>query len=93
VLLAGPDGAAWRDAALAAAGSLEITLDAYVVGAAFLDDPHGAFQDAYGISPSGAVLVRPDGFTGWRAASLADDPERLLQAALRSLLGRDDGTP
>src|SRR6185437_6754816 len=93
VLLAGAGGAAWRAAALAAAGSLGITLDAYVAGDAFLDDPHGNFPDAYGISPSGAVLVRPDGFTGWRAASLADDPERLLQAALESLLCRDDGTP
>ncbi|HET9974848.1 MAG TPA: FAD-dependent monooxygenase [Streptosporangiaceae bacterium] len=93
VLLAGPEGAAWRDAALAAAGSLGVTLDAHVAGDADLDDPHGSFPDAYGISPSGAVLVRPDGFTGWRAASLADDPEQLLQAALRSLLCRDDGTP
>jgi len=93
VLLAGPDGAAWRDAAPAAAGPLGVSLDAYVAGDAFLDDPHGAFPDAYGISPSGAVLVRPDGFTGWRAASLADDPEQRLQAALRSLLCRDDGTP
>jgi len=25
-----------------------------------------AFLDAYGISPSGAVLVRPDGFVAWR---------------------------
>jgi len=93
VLLAGPDGTAWRDAALAAAGSLGITLDAYVAGGPGLSDPDGCFPAAYGISPSGAVLVRPDGFTGWRAASLADDPEQLLQAALRSLLCRDDGTP
>jgi 2-polyprenyl-6-methoxyphenol hydroxylase-like FAD-dependent oxidoreductase len=93
VLLAGPDGAAWREAALTAAGSLGITLEAYVAGGPGLSDPDGCFPAAYGISPSGAVLVRPDGFTGWRAASLADDPERLLQAALRSLLGRDDGTP
>ncbi|HEU5386110.1 MAG TPA: FAD-dependent monooxygenase [Streptosporangiaceae bacterium] len=94
VLLAGPDGAAWRDAAQPVAGSLGITLDAYVAGGGpGLSDPDGGFPDAYGISPSGAVLVRPDGFTGWRAASLADDPERLLQAALKSLLCRDDGTP
>jgi 2-polyprenyl-6-methoxyphenol hydroxylase-like FAD-dependent oxidoreductase len=94
VLLAGPEGAAWRDAALAAAGSLGVTVEAYVVGGGpGLSDPDGGFPDAYGISPSGAVLVRPDGFTGWRAASLADDPEQVLQAALRSLLCRDDGTP
>ena len=92
-LLAGPDGGAWRDAAVAAAGRLGVALDAYVVGKAGLDDPHGAFPDAYGISPSGAVLVRPDGFTGWRAVAAASAPQDTLRSALKSLLCRADGTP
>jgi 2-polyprenyl-6-methoxyphenol hydroxylase-like FAD-dependent oxidoreductase len=93
VLLAGPDGRAWRDAAAAAAGRLGVALDAYVAGDDFLDDPHGAFPDAYGISPSGAVLVRPDGFTGWRAAGARAEPEQALRSALESLLCRTGGTP
>jgi putative polyketide hydroxylase len=93
VLLAGPEGAAWREAALAAAGSLGVTVDAYVVGGPGLSDPDGGFPDAYGISPSGAVLVRPDGFTGWRAAAVASAPPETLRSALKSLLCRADGTP
>src|SRR5512142_80500 len=93
VLVAGPDGGAWRDAAVAAAGRLGVALDAYVVGQAGLDDPHGSFPEAYGISPSGAVLVRPDGFTGWRAVAAASAPQDTLRSALKSLLCRADGTP
>jgi 2-polyprenyl-6-methoxyphenol hydroxylase-like FAD-dependent oxidoreductase len=97
VLLAGPQGRAWRDAALAAAGELGVALDAYVTGDAGLADsggladPGGRFPGAYGISPAGAVLVRPDGFVGWRAAGLPGQPDKTLRSALRSLLCREDG--
>jgi 2-polyprenyl-6-methoxyphenol hydroxylase-like FAD-dependent oxidoreductase len=77
VLLAGPEGRAWHDAALAAAGELGVTLDAHVLP---------EILGAYGISPSGAVIVRPDGFVGWRAAGAADDPEQALRQVLTSLL-------
>lgn len=33
-----------------------------------LADADSGFCAAYGISPDGAVLVRPDGFVAWRAA-------------------------
>jgi 2-polyprenyl-6-methoxyphenol hydroxylase-like FAD-dependent oxidoreductase len=93
VLLAGPDGGAWHDAALAAAGELGVALDAHVVGGAGLADPGGCFPGAYGISPAGAVVVRPDGFVGWRAADAADAPEKVLRQVLQSLLCREDGKP
>ena len=32
-----------------------------------LADADSGFCTAYGISPDGAVLVRPDGFVAWRA--------------------------
>jgi hypothetical protein len=38
------------------------------------------------------VLVRPDGFVGWRALGASDQPEKTLRSALQSLLGREDGT-
>jgi 2-polyprenyl-6-methoxyphenol hydroxylase-like FAD-dependent oxidoreductase len=93
VLLAGPEGRPWRDAALAAAGELGLALDAYVTGDAGLADPGDCFPAAYGISPAGAVLVRPDGFVGWRATDAPDQPEKTLRSALQSLLCREDGTP
>ena len=58
-------------------------LDAWRVGGD-LTDPEGSFPERFGISPSGALLVRPDGFVCWRAASLTTDPA----AALREALGR-----
>jgi 2-polyprenyl-6-methoxyphenol hydroxylase-like FAD-dependent oxidoreductase len=94
VLLAGPEGDAWRAAALAAAAELGVALDACLVGGTDPDalaDPGGSFPAAYGISPSGAVVVRPDGFVGWRAVAAAGAPEEALRQALRSLLCREDG--
>jgi hypothetical protein len=76
VMLAGADGGAWCDAARAAAGRLGVGLAAYLVAdgdgvAAGVDRLTGdasGFLDAYGLSPGGAVLVRPDGVVAWRAA-------------------------
>jgi 2-polyprenyl-6-methoxyphenol hydroxylase-like FAD-dependent oxidoreductase len=93
VLLAGPEGRAWPAAAPAVADRLGLPLDAHLVGGAGLADAEGSFPEAYGISPSGAVLVRPDGFVGWRAVEAAGAPEQALRQALESLLCRGDGKP
>ena len=76
VLLTGARGATWRDLARDAARPLGVGLDAYQVAdgeageqaAGELADADSGFCAAYGISPDGAVLVRPDGFVAWRAA-------------------------
>jgi hypothetical protein len=39
------------------------------------------------------VLVRPDGFVGWRAADAAGAAEDTLRQALQVLLCREDGKP
>jgi 2-polyprenyl-6-methoxyphenol hydroxylase-like FAD-dependent oxidoreductase len=90
VLLAGPEGQAWRAAALDAARELGVRLDAYLVGDAELGDPGGSFPAAFGISVCGAVLVRPDGFVGWRAGAASPAPEEDLRRVLRRLLCRED---
>ncbi len=74
VLLAGPEGNAWR----ASAG---LGIKVILVGEGGIADPENAFLRAYGITPSGAVLVRPDGFVVWRGESAQD-----LSGALSSLL-------
>ncbi len=81
VLLAGPDGAGWCSALA------RPWLGCYRVGADLIDRDAG-FLTTYGLSASGAVLVRPDGFVCWRAEGLVDDPRGLLVGALRSTLGR-----
>ena len=95
VLLAGPEGGAWKDAALAVAKRLGVSLDCYVVGSDGLVDAAGSFPGSFGISLSGAVLVRPDGFVGWRAVTAANAPEDALRQALQVLLcrGESEGRP
>src|SRR5262249_39241689 len=78
VLLAGAEGGAWRKAAVAAAQPLRLALDCHCVGAPSLRDPEGRFPEAYGLAPSGAALVRPDGFIAWRARAIEEAPDRAL---------------
>jgi hypothetical protein len=40
----------------------------------------------YGLEPSGAVLVRPDGFVGFRSVSRVEDELKALTGALRQIL-------
>jgi hypothetical protein len=42
---------------------------------------------AYGVDESGAVLVRPDGYVGWRSASMAKDPVAALGGAMATIMG------
>jgi 2-polyprenyl-6-methoxyphenol hydroxylase-like FAD-dependent oxidoreductase len=87
VLLAGSEGSEWEAAARAVAGALPgLDLDAHVVGRGGLRDPEGRFAAAFGLSASGAALVRPDGFVAWRAKSLAADPRGALAGALDAVL-------
>ena len=86
VLLAGADGAAWRDAALQVANRLDIRLVARRIGAGGdLVDVDGGWPSVYGVSSSGAVLVCPDGLVGWRAEEGVEYPEQTLEAVLADL--------
>ena len=82
MLLAGPDGNAWFDAAPAAAARFTgLQLEAHRI----VDD---GFTAAYGLSSSGATLVRPDGFVAWRANSSGGDPGAELARVLSTILAR-----
>ena len=70
VLIAGPDGEAWRRAAADTSSSLGVQITCHRLGAGIELVGHTAsFCEAYGIGPSGASLVRPDGYIAWRAPS------------------------
>ncbi|GHO85538.1 FAD-dependent monooxygenase [Dictyobacter formicarum] len=93
VLFAGPNGQHWKEAAQNAKDVLHIPLDSYQIGteAGDLIDTENWFCDAYGITPTGAVLVRPDGFIGWRSKGAEEskqEAQRALIGALSSLLFR-----
>lgn len=49
-----------------------------------------AFERAFGVSTSGACLVRPDGVIGWRSRQLSDARNGALIAVLAALLARPD---
>ena len=87
VLLAGRDGAAWREAARRVAGPSRPALVAYTVGGAELADPGGAWASAYEVDEDGAVLVRPDGHVAWRSRSRASDPATTLGTVMDEVLG------
>jgi 2-polyprenyl-6-methoxyphenol hydroxylase-like FAD-dependent oxidoreductase len=89
VLLAGPEGDAWAEAAEAAAPRFPgLELDVYRVGGD-LADPDSKFCAAYGVTPSGASLVRPDGHVAWRSAVAEADPVAALKRALGAVLARN----
>ena len=73
VLLTGADGAAWQKAARSQ--SIDVRQIA-----------HPDFCDAYGISPQGSVLARPDGFVAWRARSADAAPAATLARAMAAIL-------
>jgi 2-polyprenyl-6-methoxyphenol hydroxylase-like FAD-dependent oxidoreductase len=88
-LLAGPEGNSWCESAKAAGRQLGVAVDVHRVGADGLRDPDSAFGAAYGIAPTGAVLVRPDGFVGWRAKTGEGASAEKISSALSSLLCRE----
>ncbi|WP_405143243.1 FAD-dependent monooxygenase [Sphaerisporangium sp. NBC_01403] len=88
VLLTGPDGGPWAEAAGDAARNLGLTLDLHAIGGSSdLADPDGRFPSAYGVTPTGAVLVRPDGVIAWRSPDGTAPQD--LEHALRRVLHRN----
>lgn len=45
----------------------------------------GQWHERYGITSSGACLVRPDGFVAWRAATSVREPEHAINRALSDM--------
>jgi 2-polyprenyl-6-methoxyphenol hydroxylase-like FAD-dependent oxidoreductase len=72
VLIAGPQGVAWREAT----HGLPVEL-------CTLTAP--SLRAAYGIGPTGASLVRPDGFVAWRATEAPADPRGALARVLAAV--------
>lgn len=85
VLLIGSAGESWRTA-VDELDSEPIPIVVYKVGAnADLLDLEGHWCEIYGITSSGAVLVRPDGQVAWRSQTMVLDPKKVLQRCLSLL--------
>ena len=79
VFLTGSQGSSWCACGAEGARAAGIELDVRQV-----DDP--VFAEAYGITPSGAVAVRPDGFIGWRAQTGEEASATTVRRVLESLM-------
>jgi putative polyketide hydroxylase len=79
-LLLGAGGGAWRPADPA-----RFNLQVVQVGQDPLTESETDLHSAYGISPTGAVLVRPDGHVAWRAISAGPNPWAELSTVLESI--------
>ncbi|MFE5913064.1 FAD-dependent oxidoreductase [Streptomyces wedmorensis] len=92
VLLSSEDGD-WHTAATRVARQLSVPLDPYRIGAgpdAELSPASDTdWAEVHGVTPDGAVLVRPDGFVAWRSEGASADPGAALRQALTAILGRD----
>ncbi|WP_432095000.1 FAD-dependent monooxygenase [Streptomyces sp. bgisy100] len=91
-LLTGPDGGAWLDALPEAAAAQGVTVAGHRIGGTDdltdLTDAVTPWPRSVGISDSGALLVRPDGFIGRRIPALGEAPGEELRRVLASLLCR-----
>jgi hypothetical protein len=71
----------WSAAAASVSKQLGIAIQFIHVGKAIQFEDPQAFQTGFGVSASGASLVRPDGHVAWRAAerpTAAETPETVL---------------
>ena len=90
LLSAGGGSGDWHAAAARLAQRLAVPLDSYRIG----DGPDAELSpasdtdwaEAHGVTPGGAVLVRPDGFVAWRSEGASPDPETALEHALTAIL-------
>ncbi|GHF65497.1 FAD-dependent oxidoreductase [Streptomyces mashuensis] len=77
VLLTGAHGRPWADAARQAAERLGVPLTVHTVADDGTLRPAGdrPWTEAFGVTDSGAVLVRPDAFVAWRTPGLTNDAD------------------
>jgi len=90
VLLTGPDNAGWVRAADQVSAELAVPVKVLGLGTDLVavDELIGDLLGRYGLEPAGALLVRPDGFVGFRSADRVDDERKALSGALRQILDR-----
>jgi putative polyketide hydroxylase len=85
VLLVGPQADKWCVAAREAAQQfVPFDLVCRRLGRD-LNDADGRCLEAYGLTTTGATLVRPDGFVCWRATTIAEDPIGALAQAFAAV--------
>ncbi|PEI39100.1 FAD-binding monooxygenase [Bacillus pseudomycoides] len=87
VLLTGSENSTWLVAAHIVSSHLGVNMKVYRVclNGDFIDRD-GVFRKLYGVKPKGAVLIRPDGFIGWRTENAVLNESVVLEGVMNNLL-------
>ncbi|PEG09381.1 FAD-binding monooxygenase [Bacillus wiedmannii] len=87
VLLTGVDNSFWAEAVYDVSSKLGININVYRVGVSgdFIAQEN-VFRELYGIENEGVVLIRPDGFIGWRSEKAVVNPDVILEEVMSNLL-------
>lgn len=89
-LLTGVSGESWREAAAEVSLALGIEIRVKVIGfGQQYPDTYGDYARMSELDESGALLVRPDMFIGWRAPDASESSLDQLLVAMKSILGRN----
>ncbi|HEX7987245.1 MAG TPA: hypothetical protein VF616_27310, partial [Duganella sp.] len=75
----------WIDAAHEASARLPLPFKAVVVGVDVTFPADTPFDRCFGVSPTGAVLVRPDGVIAWRSEDFVTNAGAVLEESIRSI--------
>jgi len=92
ILFTGPRNSAWATAAHRVHADLGIPLKTFALGRDLrpTDESLSDLLDRYGLEPTGAMLIRPDGFVGFRSAGDTNDEYATLLSALSEILDLTD---
>jgi 2,4-dichlorophenol 6-monooxygenase len=87
LLITGPNGAAWAEAAATASDKTGVAITVAAIGSEYRDTD-GSWAQLRQIGEDGAILVRPDNHVAWRNPATAPDPAGVLTDAIHTVLGR-----
>ncbi|MBJ8060427.1 FAD-dependent monooxygenase [Bacillus cereus] len=87
VLLTEVENSSWAEAVFDVSSKLGINIKVYSVGLRgdFITQEN-VFCELYGIENEGVVLIRPDGFIGWRSEKAVVNPDVMLEEVMSNLL-------
>ena len=91
ILLLGPENSSWEVAASRVREEIGIALKSFILGRDLIpkDESLSELLGRYGLERSGAVLIRPDGFVGFRSATQGNNEYVELASAFSQILDLD----
>ncbi|HEY4385627.1 MAG TPA: FAD-dependent monooxygenase, partial [Ktedonobacteraceae bacterium] len=89
-LLVGPQGTAWSEAAHRVTEKFDLALSVHFIGGENgWKDVEERWNSLYGVSATGAALVRPDGFVAWRLYGYTNNAQEQFVQAVARILARE----